>query len=146
MLADDEDSARGEKKSMNKEKSRVGYLQLIEGVISRMATASALFKGFTATVLAGVIAIAFKDMSVYVLGVMVLPMLGFLLMDLFYLGLERKYRVLYASVCDGTHECDYSLDVSAICEYQSKSNLRACLTSKSITLFYGPCFVEYCGI
>ena len=42
MLADDEDSARGEKKTMNKEKSRVGYLQLIEGVISRMATASAV--------------------------------------------------------------------------------------------------------
>lgn len=108
-----------------------------------MSTTSAIFKGFTATILASLVALAFKELSVCVLAAASLPILGFFLMDIFYLGLERKYRALYERVRTGAQPLDYSLSTQNITKDEAHSGVLACLSSQSILLFYIPCIVAY---
>lgn len=70
--------------------SKIEHLSLIQGNIGRMSTSSALFKGFAATILAGVVTIAFRDIHTMVLLLMALPLLAFLMLDVYYLRLERR--------------------------------------------------------
>ena len=133
---------------------QIEYLSMIQGNISRMATASALFKGFAATVLAGVVTIAFRDINPIVLLLMLLPLLAFLMLDVYYLTLERKYRQLYKEVLAGIHEPDFSMDISGIDKKEARATIAQCLQSLSISLFYAPVFLafivlvalRFCGI
>lgn len=49
-----------EKKHNNSSSEKLGYLQLIQEPICRMSTISAIFKGFAATVVAGISMIAYS--------------------------------------------------------------------------------------
>lgn len=119
------------------------YLSVIQSNISRMSTASALFKGFSATVLAGVVTVAFRDISPIVLLIMALPLLAFLMLDIYYLMLERKYRCLYSDVASGSHLCDFDMDISNIPDEQAGATIRRCIKSLSIVLFYGPVLLAF---
>lgn len=121
----------------------IEYLSMIQSNISRMSTASAIFKGFAATVLAGVVTIAFRDISPVVLLLMFLPLLAFLMLDVYYLILEKKYRHLYQQVLTGEHACDLSMDVSSMDKAEAKATILCCLCSSSILLFYIPVFVAF---
>ena len=41
----------------------IQYLQMIQSVIDRMSTTSAIFKGFCATIVAGVFAVSFTEIN-----------------------------------------------------------------------------------
>ena len=69
---------------------KIQYASLVQGNITRMSTASAIFKGFAATFLAGTVTIGFQDISPIVLGIMTLPLVGFLMLDVYYLQLEKS--------------------------------------------------------
>lgn len=122
---------------------QIEYLSMIQSNISRMSTASALFKGFAATVLAGIVTIAFRDINPVVLLLMLLPLLAFLMLDVYYLILERKYRYLYKQVLSGACQPDFSMDVSRIGREEAQATISSCLTSLSITLFYAPVFLAF---
>lgn len=74
------------------------HLEMLQGVINRMASNSFLFKGWSITIIAGVSAFATKEMS---LALMVIPIVSTLLfwgIDAYYLAQERLYRDLYNDV------------------------------------------------
>lgn len=71
----------------------------------------------------------------------ILPSIGFFLMDVYYLRLERKYRILYERVRLRKVPADYSMSVAQIDE-PSCSRIHA-FASNSILLFYGPLFMAY---
>ena len=87
------------------------YLQLIQEPICRMSTISAIFKGFAAAIVGGIAMISYSDISLVVLGLSFLPVFAFLILDIYYLKLERKFRYLYNEVKDNKHPIDYSLDL-----------------------------------
>ncbi len=60
-----------EKKNMDE--STIAYLQMIQGNIDRMSTSSAIFKGFAATIIAGIATISFKDVNCWILGMSFIP-------------------------------------------------------------------------
>ena len=124
---------------MDSEEKRIMYLQMIEGIIDRLSNKSGNVKGFAVTVVAGVTALSFKDTSPYVLLLSFLTVVLFLWMDLYYLGMERKYRFFYKQVCDG-REVDFSLslDLKESEVYEAKATKLQCLTSQSIYYFYIP--------
>lgn len=68
------------------------YLQMIQEPISRMSTASAIFKGFAATIVSGIAALTYCDVHPTVLALSFVPVLLFALLDIYYLKLEKKYR------------------------------------------------------
>ena len=74
------------------------YLQMLQEPICRMSTISAIFKGFAATIVAGISAISYESTSIWILGISFLPVLAFAILDVYYLKLERKFRFLFDQV------------------------------------------------
>lgn len=60
-------------------------------------------------------------------------------MDIYYLGMERKYKFFYKQVCKGK-EVDFnlSLDLKESEIKKAKATKLQCLISKSIYYFYIP--------
>ncbi len=114
------------------------YLQLIQEPICRMSTISAIFKGFAAAIVGGIAMISYSDISLVVLGLSFLPVFAFLILDIYYLKLERKFRYLYNEVKDNKHPIDYSLDLKLDKATLKKANATnwKCIKSPSIYLFY----------
>ncbi len=83
--------------------SVTSYLTIIQGVISRMATNSASCKTWCVTLVSAVIVIiADKGRPNYV-WISVIPIVLFLVLDSYYLALERLFRALYNSFIRKLH-------------------------------------------
>ena len=122
---------------------KIGYLNLIQNNISRMASNSAIMKGFAATIIAAIVAMNFAEIAWYYMLVATIPIVSFILLDTYYLQLEKKYRNLYNLVADGQIPTfKYYLDLSNpyFDEYKTLINhdtgFWKCLISKSVISFY----------
>ena len=69
------------------------HLQMIQSVIERMSTTSALYKGFSATIVTGVFAISFVDINPWILLLAFVPVICFFLMDVYYFRLDLSQRI-----------------------------------------------------
>lgn len=118
---------------MNGEK--MTYLQMLQEPICRMSTISAIFKGFAATIVAGIAALTYCEVNNLILGLSFIPVLLFACLDVYYLKLEKKYRYLYEQVRIGKHEVDFSMKLS---KNNKIANTRVwdCIKSPSVWLFY----------
>ena len=114
------------------------YLQMIQEPICRMSTISAIFKGFAATIVAGISLISYSTTSVLILGLSFLPVLAFGILDVYYLKLERKFRFLFDQVRMDKHENDFSMKLTndPLEIISAKARTWDCIKSPSIYLFY----------
>lgn len=117
------------------DENKIAYLQMIQEPIGRMSTASAIFKGFAATIVAGIAALSYCDVNTYILGLSFVPVLLFALLDIYYLQLEKKYRYLYEQVRTDEHEVDFSMKLTKD-NKSAKARVIDCIKSLSIWLFY----------
>lgn len=120
----------------------ITYLEMIQGAIDRMSTSSAIFKGFAATISAGLLAYFSLEEVGWILLLSILPIICFAFLDIYYLRLERRYRFLYEQVRAEKWEADFRLmppDPKTILAIDKKANIRiwSCIRSPSIWLFYG---------
>ena len=135
-----------DEEQVNRNSERIAYLQMIQGPIDRMSTSSAVFKGFTATLVAGISALSFSNINQWVLILSLSPILCFAFLDLFYLRLERRYRYLYNQVRLNHHPIDFDLTPPKVKEIklkEKKTNARIvrCILSTSIIGFYFPMII-----
>ena len=114
---------------------KIAYLQMIQEPISRMSTASAIFKGFAATIVAGIATLTYRDVNIWILGLSFMPVLLFALLDIYYLKLEKKYRYLYEQVRTDEHKVDFSMKLT-VDDNAAKASILGCIKSPSIWLFY----------
>lgn len=114
------------------------YLQMLHEPICRMSTISAIFKGFAATIVAGISAISYASTNIWVLGLSFLPVLAFAVLDVYYLKLERKFRFLFDQVRMDKHEIDFSMKLTndPLEIISAKARTWDCIKSPSIYLFY----------
>lgn len=114
------------------------YLQMLQEPICRMSTISAIFKGFAATIVAGISAISYASTNIWVLGLSFLPVLAFAILDVYYLKLERKFRFLFDQVRLDKHEIDFSMKLTndPLEIISAKARTWDCIKSPSIYLFY----------
>ena len=114
------------------------YLQMLQEPICRMSTISAIFKGFAATIVAGISAISYASTNIWVLGLSFLPVLAFAVLDVYYLKLERKFRFLFEQVRMDKHEIDFSMKLTndPLAIISAKARTWDCIKSPSIYLFY----------
>ena len=78
--------------------NKVNHLEMIQGVISRMASNSFALKGWAVTLVAGIFALSSKDADKLYFLVAYIPIVVFWGLDAYYLLQERLYRALYNSV------------------------------------------------
>lgn len=114
------------------------YLQMLQEPICRMSTISAIFKGFAATIVAGISAISYSTTNVWILGLSFLPVLAFAVLDIYYLKLERKFRFLFEQVRLDQHDIDFSMKLTndPLEILSAKARTWDCIKSPSIYLFY----------
>lgn len=114
------------------------YLQMLQEPICSMSTISAIFKGFAATIVAGISAISYSSTNVWVLALSFLPVLSFAVLDVYYLKLERKFRFLFDQVRMDKHEIDFSMKLTndPLETISAKARTWDCIKSPSIYLFY----------
>lgn len=114
------------------------YLQMLQEPICRMSTISAIFKGFAATIVAGISIISYETTNIWILALSFLPVLAFTIMDIYYLKLERKFRFLFEQVRNDQHPIDFSMKLTndPLEIISAKARTWDCLKSPSIYLFY----------
>ena len=116
-------------------KGKVEYLQMIQEPISRMSTASAIFKGFAATIVSGIASLTYCEVESIILALSFAPVLLFAMLDIYYLKLEKKYRFLFNQVRRDEHPVDFSMELTEDNKI-AKSRVWDCIKSPSIWLFY----------
>lgn len=114
------------------------YLQMLQEPICRMSTISAIFKGFAATIVAGISTLSYSSINWWILGLSFLPVLAFAVLDIYYLKLERKFRFLFDQVRTDKHEVDFSMKLTndPLEIISARARNWDCIKSPSIYLFY----------
>ena len=120
----------------------IKHLEMIQGIINRMAANSFVLKGWSVTAGAALLALAFqnKDRAFVVLSL--LPIIGFWLLDAYYLRKERLYRRLHDNVRQTLSELSAPPKVELFCmntksyEKQVQSWWRT-MWSSSVTILHG---------
>ena len=100
-----------------------------------MSTNSAIFKGFSATIVAGIATISFDRVNTWILLLSFIPVIVFAALDIYYLKLERKLRYLYDQVRKDEHVVDFSID-TRLDKKAAKARTIDCVKSPSVWLFY----------
>ena len=114
---------------------KISYLQMIQEPIGRMSTASAIFKGFAATVVSGIAVLTYSDLNIMVLSLSFVPVVLFAILDIYYMQLEKKYRYLYEQVRSDKRAIDFSMETTKN-KKAAKARIWDCIKSPSIWMFY----------
>ena len=80
---------------------RIKHLEMIQGVIARLANEAALIRGWALTVSSAIFLFAAQSLNPLVAGVGLLPVFAFWGLNAYYLQAERQYRCLYDRVRKG---------------------------------------------
>ena len=124
--------------------TKTKYLEMIQQVITRMGGNLFYLRGWSITLIAGVLAILSQKDNVDIFPgiVLLVVVIMFWVYDGYFLSLEKKYRALYDKVRKSKKsEYDFSMDVSEFDTHANKT-IFYCMRSKTIAPFY---FVSLAG-
>ena len=92
---------------------KLKHLEMIQAIITRMASNSFLLKGWSVTLVSALFALAAKDSNPFFLFVAYVPCICFWLLDAYFLRQERLYRALYNETTKKMEgEITFSMDTS----------------------------------
>ena len=115
---------------------KLAHLQMIQAVVSRMATASFQLKGWSVVLVSALFALAGADAKVAFVFFAYLPSIVFWILDGYFLRQERLFRKLYDDVrkkdADGI---DFSMDTSAFKD--AVASVARAMLSKTLAPFHG---------
>ena len=119
---------------------KIKHIEMIESIIERMAKNSFQLKGWSMTLIALVGAISAQGSDKRFILLAFIPIIGFWILDSFYLQQERKYKQLYKNVIakDET-QIDFSMDTSMVTgtiEEMKRLCFCSCLFSITELCFY----------
>ena len=117
-------------------------IDLIQGVINRMANNSFLLKGWTVTIIVGVLAltkdtIVTNDVTYFAL-ILLIPLCVFWYLDAFFLHKEKCYRELYKWVIENrptSNEYKYDLNYKRF--ENDVDSIAKIMRTSTIGVFYG---------
>jgi hypothetical protein len=116
--------------------SREKHLELVQGVINRMAGNSFQLKGWSVVLVSALFALAADNVRVYFVFVAYFPAIAFWVLDGYFLRQERMYRELYNAVRQQAEpESDFLLNANKY-EDQVDSWLGTCF-SDTLLIFHG---------
>ena len=127
--------------------NKLKHLELVQGVINRMASNSFALKGWAVTLVAGIFALASKEADKIYFLIAYVPILVFWGMDSYYLLQERWFRSLYEKVRKLNEEdIDFSMDTSLNEFKTDKNTYISCMLSKTEFWFYIPLALISTGV
>lgn len=127
--------------------NKIKHLEMIQGVINRMASNSFMLKGWAVTLAAGIFALASKDTDKMFFLITYVPVIVFWFLDSYYLLQERLYRDLYNDVRKKIDsEIDFSLNAAVYAQNDYKRTFWGCVISKTELWFYFPLVLICSGV
>ena len=130
-----------DKQKVTFERSDVqGFINLLDSIINRMASNSANAKNWLMTIIAAATAIQWNQDSLHRILWLLVPTFLFFLTDLYYLGMERRFKRIQKDFIDtvrngdGINDMVYNISSTTKCE-QLCNMFNAC-DSLSILPFY----------
>jgi len=115
--------------------NKLKHLELIQGVINRMAANSFLLKGWSVTLAAALFALAAKDANPKLIALAYYPILIFWVLDGFFLSQERRYRALYDKVrALPEANIDFSMDTTEF--NKGRNTWASAALSTTLLIFY----------
>ncbi len=92
---------------------KIAHLQLVQGVINRMAGNSFLLKGWSVTLVSALFALAAANTKQDFIFLAYFPVIAFWVLDAYFLWQERLFRKLYDRVrALPVENIDFSMDTS----------------------------------
>lgn len=114
---------------------KLKHLELIQGIISRLAQSSFLLKGWSVVLVSALFALAAKDANRLFIYLAYFPAVSFWLLDAYFLRQERLYRSLYDTIRTKDPDAiDFSMDTSEAAS-SGAERLTFCSSLLSPTLF-----------
>ena len=121
--------------------SKLKHLEMIQGIINRMASNSFALKGWAVTLVAGIFALASKDTDKIYFLIAYVPIVVFWFLDSYYLLQERLFRSLYGKVRQlPENEIDFDMNTKGD-EFKSEKNVCS-LLQKQVFIFRLPLFLR----
>ncbi|WP_421319670.1 hypothetical protein [Aeromonas veronii] len=119
--------------------AKLKHLEMIQGVINRMAGNSFLLKGWCVTLTSALFALSAKDANPFFVYLAYFPCATFWSLDGYFLRQERLYRKLYQAVSKiAPSDIDFSMN-AAVYENDVDSWLSTCF-SMTLRVFHGTVF------
>lgn len=115
---------------------RVKHLEMVQSIISRMASYGSSFKGYCITVVTAVCGFALTMHRPAVIMLAFLPLIAFAIADTQYLRTERRFRLLYDKIRADDWQTMPTFAISL--ESAPKSSFWSAAFSWSILSFYTP--------
>lgn len=111
------------------------HLEMIQGIINRMARCSFLLKGWSVVIISALFALSSKNDNASLIKIAFFPAFIFWVLDGFYLWQERLFRALYDDVrIKKEDDIDFSMKTK---KYKKKVKCWFCiLFSDTIILFH----------
>ena len=117
--------------------AKLKHLELIQGVINRLASDSFRMKGWTVVLLAALFVLLTRQDALDTAYIALIPILAFWGLDGYFLWQERLFRAHYDQVRTiPPNEIDFSMDIRPHRNSFSRRWLGATL-SRTLTFFYG---------
>lgn len=118
---------------------KIRHLEIIQGIINRMAGNSFALKGWAVTLVSGIFALASKDCEKMYFLITYVPILVFWGLDSYYLKQEKTYRNLYDHVRKN-NDIATDFDVNPNSKYlqTQKTCYFKCFFSLTESCFYIP--------
>lgn len=127
--------------------NKIKHMEMIQGIINRMAGNSFALKGWAVTLVTGIFALSSKEADKMYFLIAYVPIIVFWGLDAYYLLQERLYRSLYNKVRNMKEiEIDFDMNTK-LPELQSEKNKYwNCLISPTELWFYVPLAVVTAGV
>ena len=113
------------------------HLELIQGVINRLASNSFTIKGWAVTLVTAVfgLVIASSNKNLDIFWIAFVPVLPFWILDSYFLWQERLYRALYSKVSK-KDEAEIDFDMNAAILGSKTNTFLSSFASLTLVLFY----------
>jgi hypothetical protein len=121
-------------------KPNVDRLQMIQGVITRLAANSGALKGFAVPVVTALLGVAVDKNSKGFAWLALYPIVVFGFLDAYYLTLEKKYRDLYKKATMAA-ETEWGLATERLAWQEDFKLILDSWRSPSVWAFYGAALV-----
>jgi hypothetical protein len=119
--------------------AKLKHLEMVQGIINRMAGNSFLLKGWSVTLISAIFALAAKDSNQLFLYLAYFPCLAFWSLDGYFLWQERMYRKLYQDVTKKSVE-SIDFDMNATKFKNDVDSWFSVCFSTTLRLFHGVIF------
>ncbi len=125
---------------------RIKHLEMLQQIITRMASNSFLLKGWTVTLVAAILALIDKTQLHTVGWVALLPILSFWMLDGYFLRQERLFRKLYDYVRQLPNHSAVDFDMNTSSVEGDVSCVLGVMFSNTLLFFYLGLVVAVCVV